>query len=271
MTEKSSVPELACQNGLDHETLFRGETTLQQHLRLVSDVFMDRRDRSVPLVATSSEPGNQNAINYVLRLQPIVMEGQVVAVIQVVQWERNESQLIPWLLAAVSGIASSYHHLRETQRQREVVRWTAKFEEFVGVLHASLNPREITSAIAQHGPRLLDCDRLLVSLRKRRRFRVIAVTGQTTVHRRANAVRLAEHLMRVPPSRDQIVQYPDREAAFSPKEVEAFETYLDKSHAKSVAVCFFSGPFQQSREERSVKTRTSGGFIAEKYEGAPIY
>jgi hypothetical protein len=65
-------------------------------------------------------------------------------------------------------------------------------QEFTQQLHASLDPQRVAFVAANDGARALGCDRVTVLLRRRRKARVAAVSGQTEPNRRANAVSLME-------------------------------------------------------------------------------
>jgi multidrug efflux pump subunit AcrA (membrane-fusion protein) len=265
------VPSLVCQTGLEHEALFRNEATQQQHLRLIADVARDGRSRSVMMVAVSPEGQDHDLRNYVLHLQPVVVEGDVAAIIQIVRSEPRGSEAssqTPWPLVALAAIAASFHHLETVREKQQAARWMTQFERFVTSIHASLHPRQIACAIADNGPPLLDCERLVVLLRRGRRYRVVAVTGQSKVHPRANAVRCAERLLKSLPHVSPITFYPDDATTFAPRELEALETYLDETHAKSVAVGFFPVLHHGAATHSARKRKIYGGFIAEKYAGA---
>jgi multidrug efflux pump subunit AcrA (membrane-fusion protein) len=266
----SGTPSLVCQFGVEQRTLFRGETTQQQQLRLIGEVFHDGRSRSVPLIATSAESRNQDKPNYVLYLQPVVVAGSVAATIQVIRWENPRSdagQRTSWVLATLAAIAAAFHHNQSIRQYRRATEWQTQFESFIRAIHESLDPRQIASTIANSGPQLLDCDRILVLLRRGAVQRVVAATGQSRVHRRANAVRSAERLMSSLPHIDRVIRYPEGTAMLAPRDVESFEAYLDETHSKSVAVCFFSVLTEGAFDTSATKRDVFGGFIAEKYSG----
>jgi multidrug efflux pump subunit AcrA (membrane-fusion protein) len=266
----SGAPSLICQLGIEQRTLFQRETTQQQQLRLIEDVFRDGRFRSVPLIAASPDPRSQDLPTHVLYLQPVVVAGSVAATIQIIRWENPRSeagQRIAWVLTALAAISAAFHHQQSIRQQQRSTEWLTQFEKFIRVIHESLDPRQIASAIANNGPQLLNCDRLLVLLSRGGVFRVVAATGQSRVHRRANAVRSAERLMSSLPQVDRVIRYPDGMALLAPRDAEDLEAYLDETHCKSVAVCFFSLRSGEDLNSSATKRDVLGGFIAEKYDG----
>lgn len=72
---------------------------------------------------------------------------------------------------------------------RDERRW-----EFVKRIHQSLDPTEVAFIVANAGALLTEADRVSVLIRRRKRSRVAAITGQAAVNRRANQVRLLEAL-----------------------------------------------------------------------------
>lgn len=70
----------------------------------------------------------------------------------------------------------------------------AAFSRFTGALHSSIDPRMTCANIANETRQLLDCDRVSVVLWQRRRFRIVAISGQPSVNRRSNTVQSLERL-----------------------------------------------------------------------------
>jgi multidrug efflux pump subunit AcrA (membrane-fusion protein) len=262
---------LTCQGGLEHGILFRSESTQAQHSRLVGEVSTDRRPRSVELFAASADSQSRDSTHYILYLQPLLFEHQVIAVMQLVCRDISASDIklqIPWLLTSLAAIATAFHYAVSERGQQQSTQWMTQLDEFIRSIHESLNPRDIADAIANNGPKLIDCDRLIVLLRLGSSYRVAAVTGQTTVHPRANAVRCAERLMKIVPVADGAIQYPDETAEFSPQELENFEQYVDETHAKTLTICFLRQPSFQEEHRSASKRELYGAFIAEKYDDA---
>lgn len=96
------------------------------------------------------------------------------------------------LVAAAAQFAADHvraERIVEGRRAHGVVRLQ---QEFMQQLHATLDPRRVAFVAANDGARALGCDRVTVLLRRRRKARVAAVSGQTEPNRRANAVTLME-------------------------------------------------------------------------------
>lgn len=66
--------------------------------------------------------------------------------------------------------------------------------QYVHGIHASLEKRTTTSNIANETRLLLDCDRVVVVAKERGRFKISSISGQPSVNRRSNTVRLLEKL-----------------------------------------------------------------------------
>lgn len=96
------------------------------------------------------------------------------------------------VLAAAAEFAADYVRAERIVEERRVQGVRKRQHEFTQQVHSSLDPRRVAFIAANEGARALGCDRVAVLLRKGRRARVVAVSGQTTPNRRANAVVLME-------------------------------------------------------------------------------
>ena len=80
--------------------------------------------------------------------------------------------------------------------QSSIVITTDQMDQYVHVLHQSLDPADTAKKIANETRRVLDCDRVTMLKVVGSRVRAVAISGQPSVNRRSNAVSLLEKAAR---------------------------------------------------------------------------
>ena len=138
-------------------------------------------------------------------------------------------------------------------------------EAFIHSLHQTLDLKDNAKTIANETRRYLDCDRATVVQMRGKRCRTLAVSGQPSVNRRSNAVRLLEKVInKVLPTR-QLFWYPESEEL--PPQIQVpLQEYLGNSATRTlVAIPVFD---KVDREQMEVdahreKKKLIGGIIVE--------
>ena len=108
-------------------------------------------------------------------------------------------------------------------------------ESFIHSLHQSLDLKDNSRTIANEIRRFLDCDRATVVQMRGNRCRTLAISGQPSVNRRSNVVRLLEKTVnRVLPTR-QMFWYPDQEE-LPPQIQKPLQEYLADSATRTMVI-----------------------------------
>lgn len=111
---------------------------------------------------------------------------------------------------------------------------TERADNFLFGISDSINQRATCSNIANESRRLLDCDRVSVAVRKHGKYRLEAISGQTSVNRRSNTTKCLELLMRKILKTGQTFWYPSSE--IPPQLEKVLEEYLLLSATRSVVI-----------------------------------
>ena len=90
-------------------------------------------------------------------------------------------------MCELAGDFLKSHQLRHFSDRQTL--WT-QLEDFTRTVHASLNPRETAYTIVNEGRRLIECDRVTVAIRRGKKCRIEAISGQDLFDKRSNTVRL---------------------------------------------------------------------------------
>ncbi|HIQ21981.1 MAG TPA: HlyD family efflux transporter periplasmic adaptor subunit [Planctomycetes bacterium] len=166
--------------------------------------------------------------------------------------------------------AADYFKSRQLRHlgDRQVL-WT-RLEEFTRTVHSSLDPRQTAYTIANEGRRLIECDRVTVAIRRGRRCRVEAVSGQDLFDKRSNTVHLLGKLATAVVASGEDIWYTGETTDMAPQVEDAFQEYVDESHSKMVAVLPLHPPQPALEEEEDPNKREPpppvGALIVEQIE-----
>ncbi|MFK7738384.1 MAG: HlyD family efflux transporter periplasmic adaptor subunit [Pirellulaceae bacterium] len=142
-----------------------------------------------------------------------------------------------------------------------------EFNNYVQLLHSSVELPLAAAHIANETRRILDYDRVSVLIERNGRQQLIAISGQASVNRRSNTTRLLEQLAIKVLKTGQAFWYPQSEDLPTKISV-ALEDYVQVSQTRSLALV----PIRKSAEplESSDETQTTqpviGGIVFEKFQ-----
>jgi hypothetical protein len=138
-------------------------------------------------------------------------------------------------------------------------------DRFSRAVHESLDPIATAFVLANEARRIIGCDRVSVIVKRRRKLRLEAVSGQESVERRASAVQAIEALVRVVAKAGDPLWHPDPSRELPPQIEEELEHYIDESHATALAVI----PLEKPRPTPVVKPGGVDAVAVAKAEAAP--
>ena len=152
-------------------------------------------------------------------------------------------------LEQVSAVAGDYLERRQLKTLDTQQTALTQVERFSRAVHESLDPVATAFVLANEARRIIGCDRVSVLVRRRRKLRLEAVSGQESVERRASAVQAIESLVRVVATAGDPLWHPDPAQELPPQIEEELEHYIDESHATALAII----PLEKPRPTPVVK------------------
>lgn len=225
----------------------------KSHDELLREAFRQPRPmylppHSSPGTAEQENAGPGNPTAYVILMAPVVVDGQVVGLVEVLQNANRPQTAVPVLLQfliRMAGLAGAY--TRNRQRLEVIARqqlWT-QLEAFARTIHGSLNPTEVAYAIANEARRLIACDRVSIALCRGRRPTVTAVSGADVVERRSSLVQRMRVLFRqVLTWGEKLVYTGTRDPSLPAGVLKALDAYLAESNSKLLVLL----PLRDERE-----------------------
>ena len=232
---------LQYQINLQKSGLRDNEEGQRQHGQLLSRVMTGGEPVLVPPHSGISEDDDQasNPTDFLLVLGPLKTDLETVGVVEILQRpEAGISTQKGYLrfLMQMCDLAGDFLKSRRLRHFSDRQTLWAQLEDFTCLVHASLDPRQTAYMIANEGRRLIECDRVSVAIRRGRKCRIEAVSGQDLFDKRSNTVRLLGELATKVVETGDPIWYTGDTADMAPQVEDAVQEYVDDSHSKMVAV-----------------------------------
>jgi len=165
-------------------------------------------------------------------------------------------------VAAVAGDYLGRRQLRTLDSQQTAL---TQVERFSRAVHESLDPVATAFVLANEARRIIGCDRVSVVVKRGRKLRLEAVSGQESIERRASAVQGIESLVRVVATAGDPLWHPDSARELPPQIEEELEHYIDESHATALAII----PLEKPRPTPVVKPGGVDAVAVARAESTP--
>ncbi|MFM9058073.1 MAG: HlyD family efflux transporter periplasmic adaptor subunit, partial [Planctomycetaceae bacterium] len=263
--------DVACQAGIEVTGLAASPEAGAAHNALVPVLLQNSGGLVIPPRAEVTGPDGQvlatNPTDLLVVAAPFNRGGVRAGLIEVFHQPAEEQVQRGYLvfLEEVAALAANYLG----QRQMAVIdaRETAlsQVEQFARRVHESLDPVATAFVLANEVRRIVGCDRVGVLVRRRRKLRLEAVSGQESVERRASAVQAIEALVRAVAKAGEPLWHPDPGRELPPQIEEELENYIDESHATALAII----PLAKPRPTAVVKPGGIDATAVAKAEAAP--
>ncbi len=230
---------------------------LTRHARLLHRVVRDGEDLLVP--PHSGAPGDDEAGNptaYLLVLAPIQDDKETVGVVEIFQRPASGPASQRGYLRFLNQMCEHVGDYLKGRRLRQLTDWQTLFSQvdrFSRLVHEGLDPKTTAYTIANEGRRLIGCDRVSVAIRKGRKCRVEAVSGQDTMDMRANSVTLLGKLATAVMRSGEPLWYTGSTHDLPPQIEDAVQNYVDETHTKSVSVLPLRRPAEDFDEKEDAK------------------
>ena len=173
-------------------------------------------------------------------------------------------------MCELAGDFLKSHQLRHFSHRQTL--WT-QLEDFTRAVHASLDPRETAYTIANEGRRLIECDRVSVAIRKGKKCKIEAISGQDLFDKRSNTVRLLGKLATAVVASGDAVWYTGDTRDLPPQVEDAVQEYVDEAHSKTVAVLPLGRPAPAEEDDPKKRVEPEapiGALIVEQIEDSRV-
>ncbi|MFM9963242.1 MAG: HlyD family efflux transporter periplasmic adaptor subunit [Planctomycetaceae bacterium] len=218
--------------------------------------------------------GVQVPTNDLIVLASLQQQKQCVGVVEIFQRVDTPHQARPGFLQFVEqmcGYACRYLDRQSTAKTPEnKPKLTEQFEQFLLQLHRSLDVGEVAATAANDGRLLLGCDRLSVAVQYGQKTVIKAISGQDSVHQRANLVKRMRDIANKVILMREPLTYSGKLDHLPPQITTPLADYIQESGSRMVIVWpLFESDAVIKADEKGVKRidkqkKPIGGLIIEQ-------
>ncbi len=254
------------------ETIGADNQARLRHRGLLRKIGKTEQPQLVPAGSGDRQEESANPTLHVLAIAPVQQEERCVALLECLlaaDSQPREQQACLRVLGEMAQIAASFESQPSLESLVPDASWWGRLDEFACSSHSTLQPQQAAYTIANDGRLVADCDRLSVLVKRGRKYRVMAVSGQGSINRRAASVRLLEELVTRALTADTRLVYPTQINDLPPQLEDIVEAYVDHSAVKEMAALALCDPGQEDApdENRRPSERKIGAIVAERFSG----
>lgn len=232
-----------------------------RHRRLISRAANAGQSLLVPPYSgTTDGDAEGNPTRYLLVLGALKHEGQHDGLIEIFQRPDTAPDTQRGYLRFLQQMCElAQEWLRSQKLQKLGDRQTLwqQADSFARASHESLDLKETAYIVANEGRRLIGCDRVSVAIKKGRKCKVQAISGQDTIENRSNIVSALNKLATRVVAAGEPLWHDGSTEDLPPQIEEALEDYVDQSYGRNIAVLPLREP------ERTLGKDKEGGAAGE--------
>ena len=194
--------EPICHHGLQATGLTGSPEAQEAHSKLVTSLMAAPAGMLVPpkagLAGADGQAVANNPTDLLVVGVPIDRAGTKAGLIEVLHQPNMPDVERGYLkfLEQVAGVAGGYLERRQLRLLDAQGIALSQVDRFARTVHESLDPTATAFVLANEARRIIGCDRVSVLVKRGRRLRLEAVSGQESIERRATAVKSIESLAR---------------------------------------------------------------------------
>ncbi len=223
------------QSLLNHE----GEDA-SKHSKLLSRLFMRGKSELIPANSMLGEDQQEgNPSDYLLVVAPLATGKQTTGLVEIFQRPDSAPNIQRGylrFLEQMAGLIGEWLKGHNLQRVSDRQLMWQQADHFARLVHDNLDLRDTAFTIANEGRQLIGCDRVSVALKRGRKCKVEAISGQDTIESRSNIVSSLNNLATRVVSAGRSLWYDGSAEDLPPQLEEAIEDYVDLSHGRTIAV-----------------------------------
>jgi multidrug efflux pump subunit AcrA (membrane-fusion protein) len=192
-----------------------------------------------PYSGTTDGDAEGNPTRYLLVLGALKHDGQQDGLLEIFQRPDTAPDTQRGYLRFVQQMCELAAEWLRSQKLRTLgdrqTLWQ-QADAFARASHESLDLHETAYIVANEGRRLIGCDRVSVAIKKGRKCKVQAISGQDTIENRSNIVSALNNLATRVVAAGEPLWHDGATEDLPPQIEEALEDYVDQSYGRNIAV-----------------------------------
>jgi|TARA_B110000495_G_scaffold200745_1_gene216606 multidrug efflux pump subunit AcrA (membrane-fusion protein) len=211
-----------------------------RHTRLIQRVANSGQSVLVPPYSgTTDGEGEGNPTGFLLCLGALQHDGQNDGLIEIFQRPGTAPDTQRGYLRFLQQMCELAAEWLRSQKLRTLgdrqTLWQ-QADSFARATHESLDLKETAYIVVNEGRRLIGCDRVSVAIKKGRKCKVQAISGQDTIENRSNIVTALNNLATRVVAAGEPLWHDGATDDLPPQIEEALEDYVDQSYGRNIAV-----------------------------------
>lgn len=232
--------KLSYQINVNQNLLEAGNEDALKHAKLLSRLFSRGQSELIPANSMLGEDQSEgNPTRFLLVVSPISNGKSTGGLLEIFQRSDSAPNIQKGYLRFLDQMASLVGDwLKGTTLRQVSVRqemWQ-RADHFARLVHDNLDLRDTAFTIANEGRQLIGCDRVSVAIKRGRRCKVQAISGQDSIENRSNIVTALNALATRVIAAGESLWYDGTVGDLPPQLEEAIEDYVDLSHGRTIAV-----------------------------------
>ena len=240
LLDETGSLKLSYQINVNRELLEAENEDAVKHGKLLTRLFARGKSELIPPHSMLGEDQSEgNPSQYLLVISPLASGQQTAGLIEVFQRPNSAPNIqrgYMRFLDQMAGLIGEWLKGRTLQRVSDRQLMWQKADHFARSAHNNLELRDTAFTIANEGRQLIGCDRVSVAIKKGRKCRIQAISGQDTIENRSNIVSALNRLATRVVSAGESLWYDGTVEDLPPQLEDAIEDYVDLSHGRSIAV-----------------------------------
>ena len=231
---------LQYQNNAEPAVLEEDSEDATRHTRLIQRVANSGQSVLVPPYSgTTDGEGEGNPTGFLLCLGALQHDGHNDGLIEIFQRPGTAPDTQRGYLRFLQQMCELAAEWLRSQKLRTLgdrqTLWQ-QADSFARATHESLDLKETAYIVANEGRRLIGCDRVSVAIKKGRKCKVQAISGQDTIENRSNIVTALNNLATRVVAAGEPLWHDGATEDLPPQIEEALEDYVDQSYGRNIAV-----------------------------------
>lgn len=220
-----------------------------RHTRLIQRVANSGQSLLVPPYSgTTDGDAEGNPTRYLLVLGSLAHDGQKDGLIEIFQRpdtapETQRGYLR--FLEQMCGLAAEWLRSQKLRAFGDRQQLWQQADSFARAAHESLELKETAYIVANEGRRLIGCDRVSIAIKKGRKCKVQAISGQDTIENRSNIVSALNNLASRVCAAGEPLWHDGTTEDLPPQIEDALEDYVDQSYGRNIAVLPLREPMRK--------------------------
>ncbi|WP_153556539.1 efflux RND transporter periplasmic adaptor subunit [Roseimaritima sediminicola] len=255
LMDEDQQPRLKYQINVGQSLLEDDSNDAIQHNRLINRISRSGQSLIVPPYSGTADGDQEgNPTRYLLVIAPLSHDGKTDGLIEVFQRPDTAPETQKGYLKFLQQMCDLATEWLRGQKLRvfsdRQVLWQ-QADSFARAAHESLNAKQTAYIIANEGRRLIGCDRVSVAIKKGRKCKVQAISGQDTIENRSNIVAALNLLSTRVVAAGEPLWHDGTTEDLPPQIEEALEDYVDQSYGRNIAVLPLREPQRDDSKEES--------------------